>query len=83
MMNYLDKISLGFFNTPNPDLDFLRWIIAKKYEKSSPFLESLIKNNYKKLYPEPDIEPTDITNKDYEKRIYQYALEEIPNSIHS
>ena len=83
MINYLDKISLDFFNTSNPDLDFLRWIIAKKYEKDSTFLESLIKNNYKKLYPEPDIEPTDITNKDYEKRIYQYALEEIPNSIHS
>ena len=79
MINYLDKISLDFFNTSNPDLDFLRWIIAKKYEKDSTFLESLIKNNYKKLYPEP----ANISSKDYEKRIYQYALEEIPNSIHS
>ena len=55
MMNYLDKISLGFFNTPNPDLDFLRWIIAKKYEKDSTFLESLIKNNYKNFIPNQPI----------------------------
>lgn len=83
MINYLDKISLDFFNTLNPDLDFLRWIIAKKYEKDSPFLESYMKNNYKKLYPGLDIEPTDITDKDYGNRIYQYALEKIPKSFHA
>lgn len=81
MISYLDKISLDFFNTPNTELDFLRWIIAKKYEKDSPFLVSLMKSNYKKLFTEPDIEPTNITSKEYEKRIYQYALERIPNSI--
>lgn len=83
MIKYLDKVSLDFFNTSNPDLDFLRWIIAKKYEKDSPFLVVHLKNNYKKLYPELDAEPANITSKDYEKRIYQYALEEIPNSIHA
>lgn len=55
MINYLDKISLDFFNTSNPDLDFLRWIIAKKYEKDSTFLESLIKNNYKNFIPNQPI----------------------------
>lgn len=80
--NLLKNLSTELFSHETPDLIFLKWLIACRYD---PYIncdqrEKML-NAFRKSKLESDTDPHELSDAEYANKIYNYALDKLPRLV--